>query len=245
MSVSKNQIKFITSLQQKKYRMKEGLFVVEGVKVVGEFILSNFSLHSLYCTEEVLKKYQNEAPVVVTEQELKKISTLKSPNKVIAIFRIPEQNKIADIGLKVLLDDVNDPGNLGTIIRLCDWFGVKELICSRATVDCYNSKVVQSTMGSLTRVQVNYIDIEAYLDETDLPCFVTDMDGANIYDSELPESGVIIMGNEANGVRLSIQEKASKKISIPRFGVLKATESLNVATATAIVLSEFRRTIGK
>ncbi len=245
MPISKNQIKLITSLQQKKYRVKEQLFVVEGIKVVGEFLKSNFELESIFCTHDVFGEYQQYNPTIVSEVELKKISSLKSPNKILTLFRINKNDVASNSGLKVVLDDINDPGNLGTIIRLCDWFGIEELICSKDTVDCYNAKVVQSTMGSLTRVQVSYLDLIPYLKSLKFPIYIADMDGENIYKSKLPENGIIIMGNEANGVSLEIKEFASCILSIPRFGELQATESLNVATATSIILSEFKRSIGR
>ena len=139
------------------------------------------------------------------------------------------------------MDDVRDPGNLGTIIRLCDWFGVKDLVCSSTTVDCYNPKVIQATMGSLTRVNINYQNLESFLSTYDSTIFGTCMDGENIYSSSLPENGVLIMGNEANGISLQVQRLITEKLAIPRFGFAKETESLNVATATAICLSEFKR----
>lgn len=245
MPISKNQIKLITSLQQKKYRVKEGLFVAEGIKVVNEFLNSEIELQTLFCVEEVFGDYKNHHCETITENELKKVSVLKSPNKVLGLFKIPSVKTNEDSGLKVMLDTVNDPGNLGTIIRLCDWFGVKELICSKDTVDCYNTKVVQSTMGSLTRVAVKYVDLIPYLKETKQPVYVTDMEGENVYAASLPENGIIIMGNEANGVSDEIKQLVNKKLTIPRFGELQATESLNVATATAILLNEFRRATGK
>ncbi|ANW94943.1 RNA methyltransferase [Wenyingzhuangia fucanilytica] len=245
MPISKNQIKLITSLQQKKYRIKEGLFVAEGIKVVNEFLNSDIELQMLFCTDEASAEYEQYHCQLVSEQELKKVSVLKSPNKVLALFKIPEEIQQGDNGLKVILDTINDPGNLGTIIRLCDWFGVKELICSKETVDCYNTKVVQSTMGSLTRVAVTYVDLIPYIKETKQPVFVTDMEGENVYTATLPENGIIIMGNEANGVSEEIKKIVKQKLTIPRFGELQATESLNVATATAILLNEFRRAIGK
>jgi len=157
------------------------------------------------------------------------------------LFKIPEEKSNQSNGLIVALDAVNDPGNLGTIIRLCDWFGVSELICSKDTVDCYNQKVVQASMGSLTRISIKYVALENYLNETSLPTFIADMDGENVYTSELPKEAILIMGNEANGVSDSIKQLIENKISIPRFGKIQATESLNVATATAILLSEFKR----
>jgi TrmH family RNA methyltransferase len=139
------------------------------------------------------------------------------------------------------LDDIRDPGNLGTIIRLCDWFGVTQLLCSKETVDLYNPKVIQSTMGSVSRVQVNYVDLDAFISETTLPVFGTFMDGNNIYKEQLPSEGILIFGNEANGISSTLEQNIKNRIAIPRFGNLQQTESLNVATATAIFLSEFRR----
>ena len=159
------------------------------------------------------------------------------------MFKIPDNEVVTDFGLVVVLDDINDPGNLGTIIRLCDWFGVTQLICSTNTVDCYNSKVVQASMGSLTRVEIRYLNIELFLKNTKLPKYGTLMDGENVYTSNLPKNGVLVMGNEANGISKPILNLVDSFISIPRFGNLQQTESLNVATATAILLSEFKRSI--
>jgi len=241
MSLSKNQLKLITSLLQKKYRVKHNLFITEGIKGVKEFLNSNIELFQLFCTDKTAFK-NVENCIEISENELKKISNLKSPNKVLAIFKIPKIATFKKTGLIIALDDVNDPGNLGTIIRLCDWFGVDQLVCSNNTVDCFNSKVVQATMGSLVRVSIVYTDLELYLKETTLPKYATVMDGSSIYKQKLPQNAVVIMGNEANGISETILKQVTNKISIPRFGKLQQTESLNVATATAIVLNEFKRT---
>ncbi|TVZ56732.1 TrmH family RNA methyltransferase [Lutibacter sp. Hel_I_33_5] len=241
MSLSKNHIKLITSLSQKKYRQKHQLFIAEGVKVVHEFINSDFEVEKLFAVDDYSFNNKNIDVVLVSETELKKVSSLKTPNKVLALFRIPSFSDHQNKGLIVGLDAINDPGNLGTIIRLCDWFGIKELVCSKDTVDCYNQKVVQASMGSLTRVQINYVDLESYLKSSDLPKFIADMNGENVYKTTLPEEAILIMGNEANGISDSIKELVNHTISIPQFGEIKETESLNVATATAILLSEFRR----
>lgn len=239
MSISKNQLKLITSLSQKKYRQKHKLFVAEGVKVVNELLNSSFELQQLFATEDF--DTQNKNCQIISTEELRKISSLKTPNKVLGIFKIPAEKEISNKGLILVLDDINDPGNLGTIIRLCDWFGVTTLVCSNETVDCYNQKVVQSSMGSLTRLAIKYLNLKEYLSNTELPTFIADMDGENVYKKELPKEAVLIMGNEANGVSDEIKSLIKHKISIPRFGNLQETESLNVATATAILLSEFRR----
>ncbi len=177
----------------------------------------------------------------ISETELKKVSTLKSPNKALGIFKIPKEKAVQNSGLTIALDAINDPGNLGTIIRLCDWFGVTQLVCSKDTVDCYNQKVVQASMGSLTRVSIHYTDLENYITKSNLDTFIADMDGENVYKTKLPKEGILIMGNEANGVSEEIKSLLQYKISIPRFGETQETESLNVATATAILLSEFKR----
>lgn len=237
--LSKNQIKLITSLKQKKYRLQHGFFVVEGIKTIKELLQSHFELHTLYTTETFNIDAKNE--ILISDSELKRISFLKTPNKALAVFKIPESKAIKSDNLIVALDAVRDPGNLGTIIRLCDWFGITDLVCSKETVDCFNPKVVQATMGSITRVNVCYVDLEAFLNDTELPVFGAFMEGENVYKTKLPNKGVLVMGNEANGVSKEIEALITEKISIPQFGNIQETESLNVATATAILLSEFKR----
>ncbi|OUR94459.1 RNA methyltransferase [Flavobacteriales bacterium 34_180_T64] len=235
--LTKGQIKLIKSLSQKKFRNEHQLFVVEGVKGIQEFLNSDFELFELFTIDAVFdSKVQ-----LITEIELKKISSLTTPNMAIAIFKMPKPRPINGSGIIVALDAVRDPGNLGTIIRLCDWFGVKDLVCGVDTVDCFNTKVVQATMGSLTRVSINYVDLDEYLGAAKAIKFGTFMNGETIYSQELPSEGIIIFGNEANGISSKVEKFVNRKISIPKFGKLKATESLNVATAAAIVLSEFNR----
>ena len=241
MSISKNQLKIITSLSQKKYRQKHQLFIAEGIKVVNELLNSSYKINTLFAVDDFKTSINEDKIIRISEQDLQKISNLKSPNKVLGLFKIPEEKAVQSKGLIVALDAINDPGNLGTIIRLCDWFGITELICSKDTVDCYNPKVVQASMGSLTRLSIRYLDLEAYLKSTVIPTFIADMDGENVYQSNLPKEAVLIMGNEANGVSDAIKKLVNIKISIPRFGNVQQTESLNVATATAILLSEFKR----
>jgi TrmH family RNA methyltransferase len=239
MILSNNHQKLITSLSQKKYRQKHQLFIAEGVKVVRELLESSFELEIIFSTESEFSSL--DCFIQVSDQELKKISSLKTPNKVLALFKIPSQKKVNSSGLIVALDTINDPGNLGTIIRLCDWFGVEQLVCSQDTVDCYNSKVVQATMGSLARVSITYLNLSEYLQTVSIPIFIADMDGVNIHKSKLPASAILVMGNEANGVSDRLKQLISNKISIPRYGNSNQVESLNVATATAILLNEFRR----
>lgn len=239
--LSKNQIKLITSLKQKKYRQQYGFFVVEGIKTIKELLQSHLELQALYTTE--LFNIDAKDNILISESELKRISFLKTPNKALAIFKVPVAKPIKKNQLIIALDAIRDPGNLGTIIRLCDWFGITDLVCSKETVDCFNPKVIQATMGSITRVNVSYLDLASFLKENKLPVFGAFMEGENIYMSKLPEKGILVMGNEANGVSKEIEAIISEKISIPRFGETQETESLNVATATAILLSEFKRRV--
>lgn len=239
--LSKNQIKLITSLQQKKQRFAHQLFFAEGIKGIQELLASNFELVHLYTTQNDFDEVSNDKKVLLDEDELKKITALATPNTCLAVFKIPSEKKIIESGLILALDSIRDPGNLGTILRLCDWFGIGQLICSKETVDIYNPKVVQATMGSIARVNVNYIDLETFISQTQLAVFGTFMDGTNIYKTDLPQKGIIIMGNEANGISPEIEKLIKNRLTIPRFGTLQKTESLNVATATAVILSEFRR----
>lgn len=239
--VSKSQIKLITSLRQKKYRDKEGLFIAEGPKIISELIHEDLRIYSHFSTE--FSGEFSENIYTVTEAELQKISALKTPNTSLAIFEIPSPKPNATDELILALDAIRDPGNLGTIIRLCDWFGVKQLVCSFDTTDCYNPKVVQASMGSIARMNVKYVDLVDYLKKTSLPIYGGVLNGSDVYHTELPERAIVVMGNEANGISNEITALLTDKITIPQFGNDRKTESLNVATATAIILSEFKRAI--
>lgn len=239
--ISKNQIKLITSLQHKKYRQEHQLFLAEGVKVIQELLGSNFMLEHLFETEAFFNNVSSDKKTMIKDQDMKRISALSTPTNCLAIFKIPLPLPVVEQGLIVALDDLRDPGNLGTIVRLCDWFGVTQLLCSSETVDLYNPKVVQATMGSIARVNVTYIDLVGFMAATALPVYGTFMDGANVYQQVLPKDGIVIMGNEANGISDQLDKIIQNRIAIPRFGQVQKTESLNVATATAIFLSEFRR----
>ena len=217
------------------------MFVVEGKKSIEEFYKSSFDLHHLYTTTFDFS-LSDDRCTRIEPKELNKISFLSTPQEALAVFEIPETKPTSDSGLSIALDRVNDPGNLGTIIRLCDWFGVHELICSHGTVDCYNPKVVQSSMGSLSRVTVIYKDLVDYFNNTERPVFGTFMDGKSVYEQKLPSDAILLMGNEANGIDKNLVKHISQSVSIPSFGNGHQTESLNVAMATAIFLSEFRRT---
>src|SRR6478609_7390300 len=237
----KNKKKLISILQQKKHRFANQLFFAEGIKVIQELIKTNFVLEHLFTTKDDFNDVDSHKRIVISENELNKISALSTPNTCLAVFKIPSESNIIESGLVLALDSIRDPGNLGTILRLCDWFGIQQLVCSKETVDIYNPKVVQATMGSIARVNVNYVDLESFIAKTKLPVFGTFMDSENIYKTTLPQEGIIIMGNEANGISEKIEKLITKRLTIPRFGDLQITESLNVATATAIILSEFRR----
>ena len=238
--VVKSQIKFIKNLQQKKYRIEQGLFVVEGIKSVKELLNSSFKVYGIYSTDiEILSSEQVKIHLV-SETDLKKISSLKNPNKVLGAFYIPKLVEIDYTDWIIALDDIRDPGNLGTIIRLCDWFAVRQLVCSLNTVDCYNPKVLQATMGSITRVNITYTNLIKFVKISKSPIYGALVNGDNVYGEDLPETGILVLGNEANGISSELETLLNKRIAIPKFGKT-TTESLNVATATAVLLSELRR----
>lgn len=237
----KNNLKLIKSLEHKKYRNLHQLFVVEGLKNVDEFLKSDFLLEKIYTVNANFEAPDPNKIEIISDDDLNKISFLKTPNQVLAVFKIPSVQKLTTSNLVLALDNINDPGNLGTIIRLCDWFGIQQIICSANTVDCYNPKVVQASMGSLTRVQLFYTNLADFIATYEDAVFGTFMNGKSIYNLNLPNKGIIVMGNEANGISPEIEKLITHKITIPAFGNQPETESLNVATATAIVLSEFRR----
>ncbi|MEM9685765.1 MAG: RNA methyltransferase [Bacteroidota bacterium] len=239
--VSKSQLKLITGLQQKKYRNKHKLFIAEGPKVIQEFLNSRFALHGLFTTQADEFSVAPDLMQHITDRELKSISNLTTPNKALALFKIPPAEAVEFRAIILALDAVNDPGNLGTIIRLCDWFGVTHIVCSHDTVDCYNAKVVQASMGSLARVYVSYVDLPEFLSQATIPVFASGVAGNAVYTVTLPKEAVLIMGNEANGISEGILSIAQERVAIPNFSHLQQAESLNVATATAILLSEFRR----
>jgi len=238
--VVKSQIKLIRSLQQKKYRNQHGLFFVEGKKAVQELLDSDFRPYSLFSIDADIFEVSNDILTQISPADLKQISFLKNPNGVLGVFHIPETKPIDFNNWIVVLDDVRDPGNLGTIIRLCDWFGIPHLVCSLNTVDCYNPKVLQATMGSISRVDISYVDLKDFLKNVCIPVYGTFMKGDSVYAVDLPEKGIIILGNEANGISSEIEALISQKITIPQHGE-RTAESLNVATATAILLNEIRR----
>ncbi len=240
--ISKNQIKLIRSLELKKNRKREGLFVAEGPKVVGDLLQAGYQPRMIFSTKE------RPDAELITEEELHKISFLQHPQEVLTVFEIPPtiNYKLLTINskLSLALDGIQDPGNLGTIIRIADWFGISVIFCSMETADAYNPKVVQATMGSLAHVQVIYTDLSELFKNlpSSYPIYGTLLDGENIYEQELTHEGIIVMGNEGNGISPEIRQLVNRRLLIPDFHTdgLRA-ESLNVAIATAITCSEFRR----
>ena len=247
--LSKNKIKHISSLSQKKFRDETGLFVAEGTKLILD-LASVFQCSILVATSDWSKNNPAVAAdeiIEVTENELQKISNQKSPQGVLAVFKKPEYDlKISDIyqRLSLALDDVQDPGNLGTIIRIADWFGIKDIFCSESSADVYNTKTVQATMGALARVRVHSVNLCEFLEKmaAEVPVYGTFMDGENIYNKTLSQQGIIVMGNEGNGISAEVEKLVSERLLIPNYPIGQITsESLNVGVATALVCGEFRR----
>jgi TrmH family RNA methyltransferase len=249
--LSKNKIKLITSLSLKKFRDETGLFVAEGTKLVTDMATA-FHCELLISNQhryEEVKMIPADECVVTDDEQLQKISSQKNPQGVIAVFRkctstAPTEQELAS-QLMLALDDIQDPGNLGTIIRLADWFGIKNIYCSELTADAYGSKVVQATMGALARVNIHYLNLENFLSGlNNITVYGTFLEGKSIYSEKLSENGIIVMGNEGNGISPEIEKLVTNKLLIPNFPKNAPTsESLNVAVATAIVCSEFRRNL--
>lgn len=231
-------IKTIQSLDKKKYRQKYNLFLVEGNKIIKELPNSDYEIENLYSTDPENITFKTVNIEKILPSDLKKISFLQHPKDSVAICKIPESKILKDVKIQLILDGIQDPGNLGTIIRLADWFGIEQIICSNDTVDVYNPKVIQATMGSFLRVNVFYTDLEEYLEEYQYPIFGTDMNGENIYEAEFPEKFSLVFGNEGNGLRPSTEDLISTMITIPRFGRSQSTESLNVSMSAGIILGE-------
>ncbi|OCA72372.1 RNA methyltransferase [Chryseobacterium artocarpi] len=231
-------IKVLQSLDKKKFRQKYNLFLVEGNKIICELSNSNFKVKEILSTDPQ-KLDRSDIPVThISENELKKISFLKTPKDSVAVCYLAEEQKMEDKNIQLVLDGIQDPGNLGTIIRLADWFGIEQIICSEDTVDFYNPKVIQATMGSFTRVNVVYTDLVEYLSKTENINIGTDMDGENIYTFDKPAKINLILGNEGNGMRPETEKLLQKCITIPRFGKSQSTESLNVSMAAGIILGQ-------
>ena len=256
--LSKARIKQIHSLEQKKYRKEEGLFVAEGHKLVGELLAAGHRPVYLCHTpeweetgglEDLFRECDANAVHIVTERELQTASLLQHPQQVLALFPIPNQHlpRHTEMSGRLLLalDGVQDPGNLGTICRLADWFGIEDIVCSQGTADIFNPKAVQATMGAVARVRVHYTNLSAFLTDMathHIPIYGTFLDGSNLYERPLTEHGIIVMGNEGKGISPEVAALVSDRLLIPNYPQGRATtESLNVAMATAITCAEFRR----
>ncbi|MCB9361545.1 MAG: RNA methyltransferase [Flavobacteriales bacterium] len=237
--LSANQKKYLNSLKQKKYRYQHSTFIVEGEKMVNELVASDFEIEVIYGVEDLLSY---PSIVKITEKELASVSLLKTPNKYFAVAKQKKSAKANLEGLTLVLDNIQDPGNLGTIIRIADWFGVSTIICSPTCVDVYNPKVVQATMGSLFRVNIVYTDLISFLEENkDNAIYGALLGGENVYETTIQkENSILVMGNESKGISKTLKPYINHKIAIPQFG---KAESLNVAVATAILCSEYRRGI--
>lgn len=251
--LSKAQIRFLTSLQQKKFRKAHQAFIVEGAKSVEEFIFSPYKVLQVYTTPSALAKLakipDNIKLYEITDEEFRKISALNTPQGVLAVVGIPEDSlqdlkvgKISDTDFRgqfvLALDEVQDPGNLGTIIRIADWFGIRHIVCSKGTADVYNPKTVQASMGSLSRVSVRYTDLCEFIEQANISVFGAVLDGESIYETDFQAEGIVVLGNEGNGIGEALRSKIQFPVTIPRFG---GAESLNVGVSAAIFCSEMAR----
>lgn len=254
---TKGQANAIKSLQDKKYRQKTGLFLVEGEKSVAETLNSDFEIKTILATKEfyinhkeLIKNYKEKNNQIICEiveaPEIEKVSALESNNSALAIVKQKDINVLdhhintSENEIVLALDNIRDPGNFGTIIRIADWYGIKKIIASIGTVDLYNPKVISATKGSFTRVNIYYADLQKYLNEIKVPILGAFMKGENVHKFTFPKSGILVMGNESNGITPEIEKLITQKITIPAFG---STESLNVAIATAVILDNYRRSV--
>ena len=244
--ITKNQIKYINSLQQKKFRVENQSFIVEGAKSVLELLKSNFKTDMLFVTNEFLNENENVLqnlpfPVEIANQaDLEKAGSFTSNNAALAVVKTKENVEllVQESEFALILDDIRDPGNLGTIIRVADWYGIHKIICSHSTVDFYNPKVIAATMGSFTRTNLYYTNLEQFIKNQSVNIYGTLLNGDNIHQTKFSSSGYIVIGNEANGISPTIEPLITHKITIPRFG---QAESLNAGIATAVVLDNLRR----
>jgi TrmH family RNA methyltransferase len=248
--LSKSQIGFIKSLHQKKYRKEHGIFIIEGIKSIIEFIPSAYQIHSIYYLAQYQSSLSNLPSNIklfeVNNTELEKISTLQAPQGILALVHTPASAAFDKASLSgcftLVLDGIQDPGNLGTIIRTADWFGFEQVICSLNTVEVYNPKTVQATMGSLCRVKVSYQDLPVVLQDLQIPVFGAMLEGSSLYETQWPEEGLVILGNEGQGVSPEMINLIDRPVTIPRVG---GAESLNVAVSAAIICADIRRNLNK
>lgn len=247
--MTKAEIQLVRALADKRDRTEQGLFVAEGEKLVGELRTSHFRVRKIFALEGLFEGAEVEC---VTARDMERLSLLKTPSNSLAIVEIPRYRLDAAAlrgRLTLALDDIQNPGNLGTIIRLADWFGIGDIVCSEATADCFNPKVVQATMGAILRVRIHYTDLAALLAQAPalrLPVYGTFLEGENLYGAELSPAGIVVMGNEGRGVGADVARTVTRKLFIPPWPAdRRGSESLNVAMATGIVCAEFRRRCGK
>ena len=249
--LTKAEIAFIRSLSSRRERAASGLFVAEGEKSVREMLASSFPVRRVLAVgdgAEWLPLRADTELVRVSPKEMERISMLKTPAGVLALVEIPhyaQPERFGDGALVLALDDVQDPGNMGTIVRLADWFGIRDIVCSEATADCFNPKVVQATMGAITRVRVHYLPLSGLLEKAlsdGIPVYGTFLDGDDIYGAELSADGILVMGNEGKGIGPDVEKCVSRRLYIPSYpGGTATSESLTVAVATAVACAEFRR----
>ena len=238
--VGKKEIKFIKSLKNKKFRSNNNCFVVEGKKSVNEFLISNYKLIKLYTVSKTIINFEKHQ--LIDKNLLKKISFLKNPDDYLAIFELRKPKKIRENKLIIALDSVRDPGNLGTIIRTCEWFGVQDIICSLNTVDCYSPKVIQAAMGSVSRVNISYLNLKKYFELNNRFLVGTSLNGKSIYETkQCLKKGIIVFGNESHGVCSKLEEMMNVKIKIPRYNKSTYPESLNLAISVGVVLSNLMK----
>ena len=237
--ITKNQIKLIKSLRLKKNRIQSGFFIAEGEKIIDELLESKLEVVNIFSSSE---KYNiSDYYIPISSSQLKQISNLKTPNKVLGLFKIPKSSEIDFNSNIIALEEINDPGNLGTIIRLCDWFGIKNIICSSNSVDCYNPKVIQASMGSICRVNISYMDFHKFLDSKNYNTVAADLNGQNLRDFTFSENQIIFFGSESNGLSKTLSSQMDHKITIQRYN--DNIESLNLATSVGIILSELKSQI--
>ena len=242
--ISKNELKYIQSFAHKKHWAEESVFIVEGPKLVGELLESDWEVEAIYGIKEWEESANGHLPnfQLVTEEELERMSLLQQPNQVIALVKKKQYNTALQFKGKstIVLDGIQDPGNLGTILRMADWFGISHVICSKDTVDCYNSKVLQATMGAIFRVSVSYVDLVDFFTQNTKPVYGALLEGDNLFNTTFEKEGIILLGNEGNGIRETTKNFIKYPITIPKYG---NAESLNVATAGAIILGSLFRGI--
>jgi len=231
-------LKILQSLDRKKFRQKYNLFLVEGNKTIKEIPGSRYRIQQLYSVDPTALNISDTEITAVSETELRRISFLQNPKDSVAVCEIIKPEMKSDVPVQLVLDGIQDPGNLGTIIRLADWFGIEQIICSEDTADYYNPKVIQASMGSFLRVNIVYTDLQNYFKSSERAVIGTDMQGESIYSFQFPTEFDLVLGNEGNGIRRETEAILTDKITIPRMGKSRATESLNVSMAAGIILGQ-------